>query len=69
MEGNSAEASSMTAEFQQKALADLRKMASIYARLGITEKESELRALAEDMESRFAQTKVESEATDLTIAQ
>jgi len=59
----------MTAEFQQKALADLRKMASIYARLGATDKETELRALAEDMESRFAQTKLESESADLTITQ
>jgi len=57
----------MTAEFQQKALADLRNMAAIYARLGATDKESELKALAEDMESRFAQIKPEIERTDLKV--
>jgi transcription-repair coupling factor (superfamily II helicase) len=57
----------MTAEFQQKAVADLRNMASIYARLGATDKESELKALAQDMESRFAQTNVESESANLDV--
>jgi hypothetical protein len=55
----------MTAEFEQKALADLRKMASIYALLGATEKESELRALAEDMELRFAKNKSLVDEADL----
>jgi len=56
----------MTAEFEQKALADLRKMASIYALLGATDKESELRALAEDMELRFAKNKVRLDESELT---
>jgi hypothetical protein len=43
----------MTAEFKQKAVADLRKIASVYARLGATDKENELRAKAEDMELQF----------------
>ena len=57
----------MTAEFEQKALADLRKMASIYALLGATDKESELRALAEDMELRFAKNKVRLDESELTV--
>jgi hypothetical protein len=58
----------MTAEFQQKALADLRKMASIYARLGATEKETELRALAEDMEMRFEKKNARLDDIDLTVS-
>jgi hypothetical protein len=58
----------MTAEFQQKALADLRKMASIYARLGATEKETELRALAEDMEMRFEKKNARLDEIDLTVS-
>lgn len=56
----------MTADFEQKALADLRKMASIYALLGATDKESELRALAEDMELRFAKNKTQLDQVELT---
>jgi hypothetical protein len=56
----------MTAEFEQKALADLRKMASIYALLGATEKETELRALAEDMELRFAKNRAQLDQVDLS---
>jgi hypothetical protein len=56
----------MTAEFEQKALADLRKMASIYALLGATDKESELRALAADMELRFAKNKVQLDQVELS---
>ena len=55
----------MTAEFEQKAVADLRKMASIYALLGATDKESELRALAEDMELRFKKGNVRVDEADL----
>jgi len=58
----------MTAEFQQKALADLRKMASIYARLGATDKEHELNAMAEDLELRFEQRNAHLEQTELNVA-
>jgi len=54
----------MTAEFQQKALAALRHMASIYARLGATEKELELNALAQDMELRFEQRNAHLDQTE-----
>jgi hypothetical protein len=63
-----AEALPMTAEFKLKAVADLRKIASIYARLGATDKENELRAKAEDMELRFELQNGSSEQSDMTSA-
>jgi hypothetical protein len=63
-----AEALQMTAEFKLKAVADLRKIASVYARLGATDKENELRAMAEDMELRFELQSGSSEDSDISSA-